>query len=101
MLPRLPRLLRLRRRPRRLRRRPLPPPTLTEHAAASLSRRRAIFFLAPAAGTAHRGSGPARPAALPRRLALRRPYRRAAAAPDPLLYGWRPWSRPTPSKPES
>ena len=77
--------------------------------AAALHRRHANrarrrLLLAPAAGTAHRLSGPARPAALPRHLALRRPnrhHRLAAAAPDLLLYGRRPWSRPTPSKPES
>jgi len=96
-LPRLPPPPRLRRRPRRLRRRPPPPSSLTELAAAH---RR--LLLAPAAGPAHRLSGPARPAALPRRRALRRSIRRhrlAAAAPGLLFYSRRPWSHPTPGNP--
>jgi len=86
-----PRGPRLQRRLRRLRRRPPPPPTLTKLVAtappaSSRPRRRPppTGVLPPPAISAHRRSFPARPAALPRRLALRRPNRCRRPRP-PLL----------------
>jgi len=90
--PRLPRLPRLRRPPP-----PPPPPTLTKHAAAL-----AVHRLALPPAPAHRGSYPARPAALSRRLALRRPnhHRRPSfAAPDPDNPDPKGRRRPPPPRP--